>query len=113
LISEAVESSLPNPQRITGNDKYERNINIIKCFEHEIDFSNVCIATVRDFPDALAGSAFATLVFSAIVLVDDRDIKDITTNYTSEKFQQIKYVYIFGLQGAVNDQALYQIIKGK
>jgi len=61
----------------------------------------------------LAGSAFATLVSSAIVLVDDRDIKDVTTNYTSEKFQQIKYVYIFGLQGAVNDQALYQIIKGK
>jgi len=56
----------------------------------------------------LAGSAFATLVSSAIVLVDDRDIKDVTTNYTSEKFQQIKNVYIFGLQGAVNDQALYQ-----
>lgn len=113
LISEAVASSLPNHQRITGNNKYERNINIIKCFEDEIDFSNVCIATGRDFPDALAGSAFATLVSSAIVLVDDKDIKDVTANYTSEKFQQIENVYIFGLQGAVNDEALYQMIKGK
>lgn len=113
LISEAVASNLPNHQRITGNNKYERNINIIKCFEDEIDFSNVCIATGRDFPDALAGSAFATLVSSAIVLVDDRDVKEVTANYTSEKFQQIENVYIFGLQGAVNDAALYQMIKGK
>jgi len=111
LISSEVEAMLSKPERITGKNKYERNINIIKRFENDIDFSNVCIATGRDFPDALAGSALATMVSSAIVLVDDKDVQDITSRYTREKFGQIQNVYIFGLQGAVQDEAIYTMIK--
>ncbi|MBU3143481.1 cell wall-binding repeat-containing protein [Clostridium sp. CF012] len=106
LISDNVANKFPRIERIVGSDKYERNINIIKRFESDISFSNICVATGKDFPDALSGSAIAAMYSTAIVLVDDSALKDITTKYISGKLAQVNNVYIFGLQGAVSDAVI-------
>ncbi|MFL0194309.1 cell wall-binding repeat-containing protein [Clostridium sp. WILCCON 0269] len=110
LISTAVANKFPNSQKIVGSTEYERNINIIKTFESDIDFSNICIASGRDFPDSISGSAFAAMNSSAIVLVDDSDLQNVTTQYINEKLTQINNVYIFGLQGAVNDNVIQKLL---
>jgi uncharacterized protein YjdB len=106
LISNSVANMFPGIQRITGSNEYERNINIISTFESGIDFSNICIASGRDFPDSISGSALAAMNSSAVVLVDDSNIQAVTSQYIKEKLFEVKNVYIFGLQGAVNDTAI-------
>ncbi len=106
LISSNVANKFPSIERIVGSNPYERNINIIKRFESSLSFSNICVATGKDFPDALSGSAIAAMYSTAIVLVNDNDLQDVTTKYISEKLPQINNVYIFGQQGAVKDSAI-------
>lgn len=109
LVSDKVDNLLPSPERITGSTIYERNINLIKKFQNNIDFSNICIATGENFPDALSGSALATMVSSAIVLVDNNDLQDITKNYSNQESMQVNNVYVFGEQGAVSDEIIKEL----
>ncbi|MGH4139578.1 cell wall-binding repeat-containing protein [Clostridium sp.] len=111
LISNYVANKFPTIERIVGSNQYERNINIIKRFESDINFKSICVATGKDFPDALSGSAIAAMNSTAIVLVDDNNLKDITTNYISGKLAQVNDVYIFGLQGAVSDATINTLFK--
>ncbi|MBV7276709.1 cell wall-binding repeat-containing protein [Clostridium sp. PL3] len=69
IISDAVASKFPNVQRIGGDNKYIRNLNIIDTFSKEIDFSKSILTSGKDFPDALSGSAFAALNNSPIFLI--------------------------------------------
>ncbi|WML36733.1 cell wall-binding repeat-containing protein [Clostridium sp. OS1-26] len=109
IISDKVANKLPNITRITGNNEYERNINIIKNFQNDIDFSNICIASGKDFPDSLSGSALAAMNSSAIVLVDDKNSQGVTTEFIKGKLSKVSNVYIFGLQGAVNDSVIQSL----
>lgn len=111
LISNSVANMFPNKERIVGSDQYERNINIIRKFGSELSSSNICIATAKDFADALSGSALATKFSSAILLVDDKNLKAVTTQYISEKLSSISNLYIFGQQGAVSDSAISTLFK--
>lgn len=110
LISNAIASKLPNSERIVGSNKYERNINIIKTFQSELDSTSICIATGSDFPDALSGSALAATLSSAIVLVDDNNLQDVTTQYTTQALVTAKNIYVFGLQGAVSDATISKLV---
>lgn len=109
LVSDNVKAVLPSPERIVGKTIYERNINIIKRFQNNIDFSNICVATGKNFSDALSGSALATMVSSAIVLVDNNDLQEITTKYSNQKIMQVNNVYVFGQQGAVSDDIIKKL----
>ncbi|MBU3190273.1 cell wall-binding repeat-containing protein [Clostridium bowmanii] len=111
LISNYVANKFSSIERIVGSDQYERNINIIKRFESDINFKSICVATGKDFPDALSGSAIAAMNSTAIVLVDDSNLKNITTNYISGKLPQVNNVYIFGQQGAVSDATVNILFK--
>ena len=70
-INESVSNQLPNVERITGNDKYDRNIAVLKRFDTSFDFSTIFLATGNGFADALAGSAYAASENAPIVLVDN------------------------------------------
>lgn len=106
LISNTVANMFTNQERIVGSNQYERNINIIKRFKSDISFNNICIATGKDFPDALSGSALATKLSSAIVLMDDNNLKAVTSEYINEKSSAINSLYIFGQQGAVSNSGI-------
>jgi uncharacterized protein YjdB len=109
LISNIVANKFPNSERIVGSTEYERNINIIKKFQSNLDVSNICVATGTDFPDALSGSALAATLSSAIVLVDNNSLQDVTTQYITESLTQTHNVYVFGLQGAVSDDVISRL----
>lgn len=111
IISDGVAGMFPNVQRITGKDKYERNVNIIKCFEDKANFSNVCFAYSEKFADALSGSAFAAINRNPIVLVGD-ELADSTSNFIKSKLSSINNLTILGGTAGINDSTVKKLLDG-
>lgn len=106
VISNNVFNKLLNAERITGNDKYERNLNIINKFADKIDFTNAFIATGDNFPDSLSGSVLAAKNNSAILLVNKYStsgVKDLL------RTKNVGKINILGGQGAVDDNLIEEI----
>ncbi len=104
IISDNVASKFPNVQRIDGRDKYSRNLNIIKAFENDIDFSKAILASGEDFPDALSGSAFAALNGNPILLVSENTNKNFIENILGNKNTNI--LYALGGTNGISDNTL-------
>lgn len=111
IISDRVASMFPNVQRITGNDKYERNINIIKTFENNINFNNVCIAYSEGFADALSGSVFASAKKNPIILMGN-ETKSCTESLIKEKLNSINNITILGGYAGVKDDLVSKLTNG-
>lgn len=100
-INETVFKQLPSPERISGANKYERNINVIKKFVDNKE--NIYIATGNDYPDALAGSALAAKNGKYILLIDE-NINNSTLKFINEnKFNKIT---VLGGNGAVSENTV-------
>ncbi|MBV4440602.1 cell wall-binding repeat-containing protein [Clostridium tyrobutyricum] len=87
VIPDSTISGLSNPIRISGDDRYETNVNVLDHFKASIDMNNVYIArgggsAGNEFADALSASALAAKNNSSVVLTDD----DINTNANTQKF---------------------------
>lgn len=70
IISDNVCNLFPNSERITGADKYARNIAINEKFVDTFSSEGVCLATGEGFADAIAGSVFAAKTGNPILLID-------------------------------------------
>lgn len=110
LISENVASKFNNVQRISGNDKYERNINIIDAFSDKFDFSSVCLAYAKDFADALSGSAFAALQGNPIVLVGDNSTAITKKFAASRSFNKL---YVLGGTAGIKEDTVCSLTNNK
>jgi len=100
-LSDNILSSLPNSKRLSGMDRYETNINVIKEFEKELDFNSVFLATGNNFPDALSGSALAPK-FNAPIVLTDSSLSEISKIYTRTK--AVNKVYLLGGTGVINSE---------
>ncbi|MDR3583795.1 MAG: cell wall-binding repeat-containing protein [Desulfosporosinus sp.] len=105
VVSDYVLNQLPSPMRLSGIDRYETNLSIIKEFSSELNFENCYIATGEDFPDALAGSALAASTSSPIILVSD-PVEPSTQDFINSKTGSISKIIVFGGIGAVPDSIL-------
>lgn len=99
-ISDSILSQLPNSERITGRDKYERNIAVLNKFG--INFSNgsVCMATGNNFADALTGTAYASKKSLPIILLSD-NINATTLKYIENNKDTLDTITIFGGEGVI------------
>ena len=93
-------------ERLGGKDRYETALIIAKRFNTSSD--GVAIATGKDYPDALAGAAYAAKKNVPILLVNYNKMADSVREYISEK--KFAETYIFGGPGAVADE-LIEFIK--
>lgn len=94
-ISVSVSNLFPNVERITGSDKYDRNVAVLNRFETNFDLSKIYIATGNGFADALAGSVYAATQNAPIVLVDNRYNHN-TGDYLNTNRSIIKQINILG-----------------
>lgn len=74
VISEMVFESVPNGKRISGGDRFETNVAVMREFADEINFNEVLLAVADgprgdEFADALSGSVLAAQTKSPVVLV--------------------------------------------
>lgn len=106
-IGESVQSSLTNAKRLSGLNRFDTNISILKEFQGKIDFTNLYVASGKNFPDALSGSALAASKDAPIVLVDST-LPQITKSYL--RLQSTKNISIIGGTGAISD-SLKNVIK--
>lgn len=104
-ISDNVFNQLPSPQRISGNDHYSMNIQIIKTFASDLNLNTCYIATGESYPDALSGSALASLTKSPVILTKEPLSKD-TMNFYTQNMNNIKRVIALGGTAVVSDNLL-------
>lgn len=68
VISDSVAAAVPGMERLSGANRYDTNLAILKRFSNQIDFDGVYVATGADFADALTTSALAAKNSNAVVL---------------------------------------------
>lgn len=106
-VSEAGEKSLKalglSASRISGNDRYATALAIYKKYNSVFSSGSITVATGSNFPDALAGGAYAAKLKCPVILVGDSvsaGLKSYVRSFDCEN------VYIFGGEKAVsNDRA--------
>lgn len=101
-LSANLVSQLPNAEVITGNDPYERNINLIKQFSDSLNFDQVYAATGSDYPDALAASALAQKSQAPLILLPKSTIPAQVPALLSSKL--VHEIDIIGGEAAISAQ---------
>jgi putative cell wall-binding protein len=76
VIPESTLSSVPNPMRIFGQNRYETNVSVMEFFKSDLKLSNIYIAkgdgpNGNEFADALSASALAAQTSSPVVLTNN------------------------------------------
>lgn len=107
-VSTAVLTQLPAPERLSGSNRYETNIEIIKRFINELDLQTVYIATGRTYPDALAGSVLASKSKSPVILVSS-PLDLATSSFIDLKGADIHQVTAFGGTSVISSSLLNKI----
>lgn len=111
-VSDNVLNALPSPERIKGNDRYSTNAAVLTRFSSDLEFGTSYMATGREFPDALSGSALAAKTSSPIVLTDLAPEQS-TRGFLEGKLSQMENLIILGGEGAVPSSPVQDIILGK
>jgi len=99
VLSSDIKTSLKNAKRLSGMNRYETNINIIKEFENSLDFNSIYAASAQNFPDALSGSVLSANANAPIVLMDN-DLSEVTSDFLKD--QNSKTINILGGTGAIS-----------
>lgn len=103
VISDNVANQFPAMERITGKNKFERNINIINKFSSDISFSKVCIASGDNFPDALSGTAYCALNSEPIILLSNEGVPPVTSSFVASKSGIVIEIDVLGGDASVED----------
>jgi len=105
LISDSVASEFPNAERISGTEKYDTNIAVLKRFDVNYDSKTVFIATGNGFADALSGTAYASKVSAPIILLSNTP-SETTKSYYKQRLTKANNVYVFGGTGIIPDSVI-------
>ena len=90
-------------QRIYGKNRYETSFKIAEAFKKEIGvekFSNVIVASGKNFADALAGSYLGYVKNAPILMTNGRNAQDVK-DYIRKNLNKGGTVYILGGTAAV------------
>lgn len=106
-VSTSVENELKKMglyvSRITGADRYETCINVAKRFiDWPLFTMKFIFTTGENWPDALAGGAFASYDAAAIILVRPTEIPQVVYNCLTTMERSVAKGYILGSEVAVS-----------
>ncbi|MBT2686005.1 cell wall-binding repeat-containing protein [Bacillus sp. ISL-37] len=105
-ISPEVENALPEPERISGKNRYETASKIIK--ENFETNNTIYISTGENFADALTGSVLAAKNNTAVMLVGKSSLPTDSDLLIAEK--QVKNLFAFGGKAAVPDSIIQSLL---
>ncbi|GAA0739711.1 cell wall-binding repeat-containing protein [Clostridium oceanicum] len=111
VVSDKVASKLNNSVRLGGKNRYSTNSKILNYFSDKFNYGKVYVASGKDYPDALCGSALASLTKSPLILVGDSVDESVMS---SVKANHNKYKDVIALGGTfvVSDIAYNSISEG-
>ncbi len=96
---------LDTPERLFGDNRYATCLAVIKKYSGRFSGSDLALATGADFPDALAGGAFAAKLGIPLLLAAPTAPADILGWVSGRNPGRL---YVFGGTGAVSDQQVYE-----
>ncbi|MEH7503762.1 cell wall-binding repeat-containing protein [Neobacillus drentensis] len=108
VVSDSVLNKLPQPKRISGQDRYETSANVAAFFNGG---SFATVATGTKFADALSGSVLAAMYAEPILLTRPDSLHPSTKNYFQSS--NVLWFTILGGTGAVSsnvEQQLWSLI---
>lgn len=108
LLSDNIVKELPSPERIGGSNRYETNYKILNRFKEDINFEKVYVATGKNFPDALSGSALASKKNSPIILTADNPYGS-TIKTINENIDNINEAVLLGGKAVIPDKVLEKL----
>jgi len=110
-VSEKVMGELPNPERVSGNDRYATNIKIIEYFSPDTVVSDMIFATGANFPDALAGGSLGAKLELPILLVDKTKVTYSTKSYVQKQINNsdTTHMAVLGGEAAVTSPVLWEL----
>jgi putative cell wall-binding protein len=108
VIPFSVSIKLPNPERISGQDRYQTNLEVLRHFG--FDYSTTFLANGESFPDALSGSALAGVGQHPVILVSNTMNSDVVSElgYNTD---MMKMKYVLGGTGVLPNPLLDRIFK--
>lgn len=110
-VSETVFKQLPNPERISGQNRYETSANVAKYF-FSAGFNSSFVTTGTNFADALAGSVLAGYYVEPIVLTTPKTLHPAAKKLFVD--EEVLWFTIIGGRGAVTldvENELWSLIK--
>lgn len=110
VSNKALPNLLEKVERVSGEDRYQTNIEVAKKFNNLISPDKVFIATGQNFPDALSGSSLAAKNNSIIILSSNVE-KDYMVNYVNSKFKNTTLKFILGGNNVVSNDMFFKIFK--
>lgn len=109
LIEDETVKEFSNIERISGEDEYKRNLNILDKFAKDFDYNTVYLTSRSGFADALSGSALASLTTSPVILVKEGSQSEVQS-YLKDKLETIGQVNVLGGDGVVSNTTLEAIL---
>jgi N-acetylmuramoyl-L-alanine amidase len=107
-ISDAVLNQFSNTKRLSGINRIETNLAVVKEFLPTLDLSNVFVASAQDFPDGLSGSAAAALTASPVFLLDQSNLSG-SIGFITQKISESAKFKILGGTGAISSSIEQQL----
>lgn len=108
IISDNVVNQFSTPERITGQDKYARNIAVLNKFSDTYNHNMICLATGENFADALAGAVYAAKNSGAVALVKI-GLPVSTKEFLKGNIASLSNITVFGGEGVVSPIILQTI----
>ncbi|AND83732.1 cell wall-binding repeat-containing protein [Clostridium tyrobutyricum] len=113
VIPESTLSSVPNPMRIFGQNRYETNVSVMEYFKADLKLQNVYIArgdgpNGNEFADALSASALASQTSSPVVLTNNA-LNSSTQEFIKSNFTKDTNIVSIGGQASVSDSLVTTI----
>ncbi len=114
VISDKIQSQLPNAKRLSGQDRFETNLAVLENFQNELNFEKIFIAegdgvTGSEFADALSGSSLAAQKSSPIVLIY-KTINSKTADFIKTKMTKDSKLVALGGVSVVPEEILNALI---
>ena len=108
MMNKAGDALGITPTRLAGKNRYETCVEVNKAFDDIFESDELCIATGKDFPDALAGGVFAARKKAPLLLAAGQISE---TQSALLKAKAPMTLDIFGGIGAVSDAVVEKISK--
>ena len=101
-------------KRLSGKDRYDTNLVVLKEFESLLKYNKVYLAKggkeIGDFADSLVGAALAAKNNSPLILVNT-EMKAETMEYLQKQIKNIENIVTIGGNAAISEEVAKQIDK--
>lgn len=113
VLNSIISNGVTTVNRVSGQNRYETAYKINTTYKDLFSSTGIALATGQNFPDALAGGAFAARNKVPVILIDPKvEVAGLKTFVDSRiEGATDPHTYIFGGPGAVSNDTVTALIK--